>query len=331
MRRVIEIKTIKMAVGAAIAILIAQQLELQYATSAGIITLLSIQNTRKESMEIALRRIIATVLALLVGTLIFKLMGHHPITFGLYLLCFIPMAVKGQITEGIVPASVLVTHLLGAKQVTFLLISNELGLMLVGVSVALFFNIYMPSLEHGLIEERKKINKWMYELFIEMEQVLTGHQEKIVRDGKIQELKQCLEEARQHAHQYSNNNFINEKSLYEKYFEMRYSQYQILCYLIKHFERIYSLPPQAETIARLVEETALTIKGEKTVEKAMKTLEELRDFFKTSPLPETRSEFENRAMLYQFLTDIEQFLCVKKLFKEQLTDKEIKEYRGYYN
>ena len=35
-------------------------------------------------------------------------------------------------------------------------------------------------------------------------------------------------------------------------------------------------------------------------------------------LPKTREEFENRAMLYQFLNDLEQFLSIKNGFKEEL-------------
>ena len=34
------------------------------------------------------------------------------------------------------------------------------------------------------------------------------------------------------------------------------------------------------------------------------------------PLPTTREEFENRAMLFQFLNDMEQFLKDKNEFKK---------------
>jgi uncharacterized membrane protein YgaE (UPF0421/DUF939 family) len=33
-------------------------------------------------------------------------------------------------------------------------------------------------------------------------------------------------------------------------------------------------------------------------------------------LPKTRNEFEDRALLFQFLNDLEDFLIIKKEFKE---------------
>ena len=33
-------------------------------------------------------------------------------------------------------------------------------------------------------------------------------------------------------------------------------------------------------------------------------------------LPKNRNEFENRALLFQFLNDLEDFLIIKKEFKE---------------
>lgn len=331
MKQMIGMKTIKSSVGAAIAILIAQWLGLSFAASAGIITILSIQNTRKESVEIALRRIGATFIALTIGSLLFMLLGYHALIFGVYLLVFIPMAVRCKVTEGIVPASVLVTHLLGSNDITWQLIGNEFALIFVGVAVALIFNIYMPSLEESLIQERKVIDDHLYRMLVEMAEVLKDEKKVLQVEEASMIVSHALDRGQKKAQQYSNNTFMNEKSLYEKYFDMRYSQYQILLYLIKHFEHLYMLPLQAEQVAVLMEETALTIKGKVSVEEAMKTLENLRQVFKESNLPQTRNEFENRAMLYQLLTDIEQFLYVKKLFKSQLSDKEIKEYITYYH
>ena len=34
-------------------------------------------------------------------------------------------------------------------------------------------------------------------------------------------------------------------------------------------------------------------------------------------LPKNREEFENRALLFQFLNDLEDFLIIKKEFKER--------------
>ena len=55
-----------------------------------------------------------------------------------------------------------------------------------------------------------------------------------------------------------------------------------------------------------------------TADGLLKNLKLLRESFITMELPKTREEFENRAMLYQFLNDFEQFLLIKNEFKEEL-------------
>ena len=50
MKKFIGYRTIKTAVGAAIAVYIAQTLGLSYAISAGVVTVLSVQNTKMKSI-----------------------------------------------------------------------------------------------------------------------------------------------------------------------------------------------------------------------------------------------------------------------------------------
>ena len=95
----IGLRTIKTAIGATIAIIISNVIGLEYATSAGIITILSIQNTRKASVTLAFQRFGSTILALFIAGILFALVGYNAIAFGLYLAIFIPLAVKFKITD----------------------------------------------------------------------------------------------------------------------------------------------------------------------------------------------------------------------------------------
>jgi uncharacterized membrane protein YgaE (UPF0421/DUF939 family) len=52
----------------------------------------------------------------------------------------------------------------------------------------------------------------------------------------------------------------------------------------------------------------------------MKRLGEIFEHMKTEPLPEDREEFENRAILYHVLLDLEEFLMFKGRFVESLED-----------
>ena len=330
MQRVIGMKTLKTGIGASVAMIIAQFLGMKYAASAGIVTILSIQNTRRESVQIAIRRLIATCIALFIGVVTFFVLGFNPISFGIYLFIFIPIVAKLKVTEGIAPASVLVTHLLGEGQITSHIITNEIMIMLVGVGVALIINLYMPSLEKQLLTQKRTIEAEMYEIFIKMNVSLKSKEQILDIGTELDTLGNNLKEAMKRATQYRNNSFIGKKSLYEKYFEMRYLQYQVMCYMQKHFEHFYMVAKEAFEVAELTGQLAQSVHGRVLVEELLEEVERLRIYFKKSELPVTRDEFENRAMLYQFLSDIEQYLGVKKQFKDGLNEKERKEYRCYY-
>lgn len=330
MKKIIGSKTLKTGIGAATAMVLAEMIGLKYALSAGIITILSIQNTRRESLQIAFRRMVATCIALFIGSCMFKIGGFNAVSFGIYVLLFIPIAVKVKVTEGIVPASVLVTHLLGEKEVSMSLLGNELMLMVVGAGVALIVNLYMPSLEGSLLEEKRKVEELMYQIIIKMEQALIDEKQKLEIKEEMQLLEGSIKSAMEKANQYRNNSFIGKKSLYEKYFEMRLLQYQVMNYMEKHFEHFYMVAEPMHRVAVLTHNVALSVHGKVKVEALLDEVEDLRQYFKESSLPASRDEFENRAMLYQFLTDIEQFLNIKKRFKNQMTEKEQKEYDGYY-
>lgn len=332
MKNIIGFRTIKTGLGATGAILIAELLGLSYVTSAGVITILSIQNTKRESFMIALRRLIATIVALILGGTLFTLLGSNAGAFGVYIIVFIPVAVRLKVTEGIVPASVLVTHFLGQEKITTSLFLNEVLLMLVGAGVALLLNLYMPSIERDLLEDKRKIEESMYDILIHMATALKEHKLRIDEWDKFEILERSLKSGRRRAYQNSNNYLvINEMTHYEKYFEMRARQFGIMKYMFKHFDKFYMTVEQTYQVAELTTQVADSIKGKVTVEELFISLEVLRNSFKESKLPVTREEFENRAMLYQFLNDIEFFIETKKIFKESLTPKEQKEYNKYYD
>ena len=49
---------------------------------------------------------------------------------------------------------------------------------------------------------------------------------------------------------------------------------------------------------------------------------------KDSPLPVTREEFEDRAVLYGILMDLEYFLQLKKEFADGMTQEQVRRYWG---
>ena len=91
--------TFKMAISATIAIFIAQGFKLEFAVTAGVIAILSIQNTKREALIIGARRIISATIAVILSYLLYVLLGNNPLVFSVVLLIFIPIAKKLKIEE----------------------------------------------------------------------------------------------------------------------------------------------------------------------------------------------------------------------------------------
>ena len=310
--------------------MLANHMELKYATAAAVITILSIQSTKKQSIQMAINRLIATLIALALSSVVFLGVGFTPIAFGLFLIIFIPMAAEFKVGEGIVPASVLVTHLLTENVVTWPLILNELMLLLTGVTVALLINLYMPSIESELKTCRTQIEATMYKLFRNMAYALRIQSTGIEEEELYKRLETAIEEGQEQAYKYTNNYLFTKASPFDKYFNMRNSQLQVMLYMREHFTKFFMCLEETEIVADFTEKVADSIRGKVTAKVLLEELEKLRNDFKASKLPTTREEFENRAMLYQFLNDLEHFLMIKKDFRESLTEAEFEDYKKGY-
>ncbi|WP_066495166.1 aromatic acid exporter family protein [Abyssisolibacter fermentans] len=315
-------RTLKTGLGASVAIIVAKQLGVGYAVSAGIITILSIQNTKKHSVKIALQRIGACILALLISSILFKIFGYTEIIFGIFLLIFIPSAVKFNLREGIVVNSVLVTHLLSQKSVDIFWLRNELILMLIGVGVALLLNIHMPSIEGDIKQDQIYIEEKMKEILICMAVALKKDQVSLQQDGLFNSLETRLYKARKRAYINLNNYFLLDDSYYVQYMEMRIKQYETMKRMKEHFQHFSITYEQTIMIAEFTEKVADSLYEDNTAMQLIYDLQLLREEFRKMSLPSSREEFENRAMLFQFLNDMEQFLKVKYDFKKHLITKD---------
>ena len=161
-------RTLKTAVGTAVAIMIAQIAGLENFVSAGILTILCIQVTKKKSLRTSWDRFFACVLAMPFSAVFFEGIAYHPAVIGLLLLFFIPTVVMLKASDGVVTSSVIILHIYSAGQVTKELLLNEFGIILIGIGVALLMNLYMPSLDKKLEAFQQKIEGNFKKIFEEI-------------------------------------------------------------------------------------------------------------------------------------------------------------------
>lgn len=311
-KHLLGLRTIKTALGAAIAVFLSQQLNLAYAANSGIIAILSVQNTKKKSMDLVVLRIGSTLLALSIGAVVFRLIGFTALAFGVYLLFFIPIAVKLRFHDGIVPCSVLVSHILSIQSVSMTALFNEMMQMIIGGGVAILLNLYMPSLEKDIAASMKEIDDSIKKILLNKARYIRSF-EPIREERLYEELEIKIKQGHELAKKEKDNRFSQESASYVQYMEIRMAQYEILYHMKKHFSRIYASCTQAEVVAQLTDRIAEGLRGIDVPQKLHEELKEARLKFKGMPLPATREEFENRAVLFEYINDLEHFLNVEKL------------------
>lgn len=91
-----------------------------------------------------------------------------------------------------------------------------------------------------------------------------------------------------------------------------------------HYEakRIRMIPAQAQIIADYIRYLSDYVVEHNSPEEQIGKLEQIFIDMKDEPLPESREEFENRAVLYHILMDLEEFLIMKRRFINGLNEKQ---------
>lgn len=308
-------RTLKTAAGTPTAIWIAEILQLENAVSAGILTILCIQPTRKTSVLSAWHRIGACLLAILFSVTLFETIGYNPVSIGILLLLFIPATVKFNLTPGIVSSSVIILHLYSFERISWEIILNELGIITIGVGIALILNVYMPSLENNLRQLQKQLEINFQTILMEIAIYLREGRE--TWSGKeLTETEKLLEEAEQLVARDVENHLLRGRHPYYEYFLMRRKQYELLRRMLPLVSQMKGTYEQSFKMGDFFAELAEAVNPGNTAQLHLKTLEKIRMAFSEDELPQTRQEFETRANLFRLLHEIEQYLVLKKTFKK---------------
>ncbi|WP_248621121.1 aromatic acid exporter family protein [Enterococcus cecorum] len=309
----IGLRTIKTVIASVLAILIATQLHLLYATAAGIIAILSVGNTKKTSLKSGLGRVLSLGLAIILSFICFTTLGFHPWAFGIFLLVFIPLSVRFNLADAIVVNSVLITHFLVEKSFSWQMILNETLLMTIGVGLALLLNLYMPDNEKQLKEDIKAIEEDFRTIIFAMAAHLNLEKMAPLDDDCL-DLRAKLRAALNQAHIHQKNQWINEEDYYSEYFSMRLAQLRILRDMVNLLIEIDIDGLFVDELRKVLISTAENFAEENDGKLILWQIEAVYQNYRQKPLPQTREEFENRALLFQFLQSFRSFIEIKAIF-----------------
>lgn len=317
------IKILKIALGSAVSIFLANYIGLTYSTAAGIITLLSIQDTRKETIKLSIQRLLSFFVATGIALFCFEIIGYHPISFGIFLFLFAMFGYYFHMNESIPINAVLMTHYLVSEHITLPLMLNELLLLIIGTAVGTLVNLYMPNDVTKIRNVQNEVEQDMKELLKTMSLLLRKPAEKLPVLPLLKQLDTHIETGIHSAYSHMNNRFLQDTRYFISYMEMRKQQAQILQSIYEKIEDIPASTTQSEIISDFLLHIADALKETNKGQTLLDRSSQLFETFRQSPLPVTREEFETRAILYLLLKDIEYFLKLKIRFASSLSEKQI--------
>ncbi|GAA0380403.1 aromatic acid exporter family protein [Bacillus horti] len=310
----IGFRTIKTAVGVALAISLAQYFQLEFYVSAGIITILCIQATKRSSVRSSLSRFAACLIGIVLSIIFFEGIGYTPLSVGLLLLLFIPLCVLLQLKDGIVTSTVIIFHLYTYQTVDGYIVLNELALITIGIGVALLMNVYIPSVDKQLKQYQKRIETNFKKILEEFAFFLRDGNH--LWDGKeITETSDLLKEAQSLAFKKIENHFLRNEDKDYHYLKMREKQFEILMDLMPILSNLDQTLEQGLKLSDFLEELSAGVHRGNTASIYLERLAVLREEIGEMSLPETRKEFETRAHLFYLLNQIERYLKIKNQFK----------------
>lgn len=308
------VKSIKFALAAVLAIAIAAQLGLKYPATAGIITVLSIQNTKRETMKSARNRTLAFVCALILAAGAFYLLGFTLPGFACYLLLFALLCLYEGWGEAIAMDSVLITHFLSEQSMSIPLIVNESALFLIGTTVGVLVNMHLR--QKGSLYQRlaDDVDAQIKGILSHMSCWLSQEDKSVCGLDYMDRLKDSLKLAMTCALNNYNNALWKKDSYEVDYIQMREKQIVVLQEIYENVKSISCLPEQAEQVAELLNGIERGYHRSNTVEGLLRDLELLLEDLKVQELPSSREEFEARAILFYILKQIERLLMIKRDF-----------------
>ena len=301
----------KISLGCVLSMIAATVLGLKYSATAGLITILSIQQTKKETVITALKRLSAFFCAVVISVLCFSLMGYTTLAFGVYLFIFVMFCMILDWQIATVPISVLITHLLAEKSCDISILLNEFLVFVIGASVGTLINMHLHN-------DKQKMNSSREKLDNEIKAILERMSQRILTDDKsdynsdcFKKIDKLLFEARQVAYENQNNKLIGAESYDMDYLKMRENQCSVLMEMYKSILKISMTPEQSKVISEFLKKTSSEFHEKNDVKNLISELEDIFADMRFQKMPESRTEFENRAVLYSLMLQIKDFLSIK--------------------
>ncbi|MBQ2954252.1 MAG: hypothetical protein IJE07_12045 [Clostridia bacterium] len=312
-RREHVIMGVKAALGAAAAIALAMLLGLEYAATAGIITVLSLMGTKRETLRIAAGRLMALLMGLGIAFVSYSLLGYSLAGFTAYLFVFAVACYACRWGYAVTLVSVLVSHFMTEGCMGAAQLLNEALLFLIGTGVGVLVNLHLRADEDAMRRHMATVDELMRAA---MHALSRGSEGYTYAGQLLEALGRELTQAERLAVDNADNTFGDAPLYPIRYVQMRANQRKILAQIAHALADIDARTPQHGAVCALLARVAEAYSRDNDVSALLQAVQDVLADMRTQPLPESRAEFESRAVLYYVLLRTEDFLRLKRQFHE---------------
>lgn len=307
--------SVKVSIAVAVAIFIANVFHLEHAISAGIVAVLSIRPTKRETVNVALGRLIAFLIALCLAKVTYFICGFNQFGFLLFVIPYTFICYIKKWTASITLNSVLVSHFITYGKMDGVHILNEVLIFVIGVGVGILVNLNLNKKEAYIEKLKDETDEQIVQILQKIGKAIQNKEELSYNDICFKQLEHILREAKNTAEENYNNQLRQEDTADIEYIAMRQKQYHILYDMYEMVNTLETTPATAEKIAGFYEKMANVFHRHNDGIELMADFKELDLYMKKQPLPAQRQEFEDRARLFVLMRYIEEFIDIKVKFK----------------
>ena len=306
------VKVLKLSLGSILAIIIASFFKLQYSTVAGVITLLVVKDTKKETLKGAFGKLFGFVLCTVYSYICFNLFVYNLFAFSLYILIIIGTCFVLNIRYVIAMCVVISSHYLLQSSMSIYWILNEIGLFIIGAGIGIIINMYMPSNFHKIYLGQQKLQEQVSLILMDIADIISNPDKNLSFQDNLDELNKLIKNSTKDAYENINNNLLSDTKYFLEHMEIIKSQRDILNNLYTLVSQLNYVPSQGYIVSEFINKVGNTSFEANTVTNLLSDLNRISNDMKTQPLPKDREEFENRAILFLCLTELKKYLVNRK-------------------
>lgn len=299
------IKALKIAIACCLSIMMAELCQLDFSASAGITALLTITDSRKKTLTLALQRLLSFIVSIAIAIVVFQATQIHWITFSIYIFFIVWIAYYFHWHGTISVNAVMGTHILFSTEVTSKFIINEFYIIFIGSAFAIILNMIIPKKTYRELihDDIQFIESSFISLFKQIKQYLLL-QTIDTMDQDIEKLENYMEDAMQTAIENNENINQDQSRQYVHYCDIRLEQiylFENISFKLKQIKNLSEI--DVLNLTYLIDKIIADIENHHKPHHHKKLVSLIKQCFFND-----FHNIEDKAILYGVVLDLEEFI-----------------------